>query len=195
MPRTAKRKRVVSGRLVRFAVTLVAATPMGIVGQDGQSGCSDAVQGDLGGYVGRWQVESVFRASASAWATTRATVTITSELTGCLLREDYQGDRFGKPYAYLALWGANGLDPVRYQRVFAHSQHGLLTLRQGWFVGDTLVLRSTTRVRGIDVLEEDRISRPTVSGFTLSNRRSTDGGRSWITTRRSRYVRKPEGGA
>ena len=186
------------GRVMRRAagcgiVALVWA-PVSAVAQQSQPDCSGTVAAQFGGYLGRWRVESQFRGANGQWEGSTAVATMTAELSGCLLREEYSGSRFGEPYAYVALWGANGLAPTEYQRTFAHSQHGLLTLRQGRFVGDTLVLRSTTRVRGTDVMEEDRITRPTSSTFVLTNRRSTDGGASWTMTRRSEYFRFPEGG-
>ena len=176
-------------RLALCAISLVASLTSTARGQGLRSTCADAVQEQFGGFLGSWRVETVFRAGDSAWDSTTATATITSELSGCLLREEYRGERSGEPYTYVALWGVNGLEPASYQRTFAHSQHGLLILREGGFVGDTLVLRSTTDVRGQAILEEDRITRPTSSGFALINRRSTDGGGLWITTRRSHYVR------
>ncbi|MGD8278264.1 MAG: hypothetical protein PVH00_09575 [Gemmatimonadota bacterium] len=178
-----------SGRLVLLAFPFLATLPAPVPAQVRSSACEDAVRERLGAFEGRWRVEAVFRAGESAWDSTTAVATITPELSGCLLREEYRGTRYGEPYAYIALWGANGLEDAPYQRTFAHSQHGLLTLRAGDFTGDTLVLRSTTLVRGQAILEEDRITRPTASRFTLINRRSTDDGATWTTTRRAVYVR------
>ena len=168
---------------------LALAMPSGAAGQAASPSCGDAARGRLGDFEGTWRVTAVFRAGDASWDSTSATATITPELSGCLLREDYRGERFGESYSYVALWGANGLDGAPYQRTFAHSQHGLLILREGDFAGDTLVLRSKVMVRGQEIVEEDRVSRPTSSSFSLINRRSTDGGATWTTTRRSTYVR------
>ena len=179
----------VRSRVATCWITCLAFGPSVLLAQGSRFDCSRAAQDGLGGFVGQWQVETLFRAGNSAWDSTAAVATIRSELSGCLLREEYRGERSGEPYSYVALWGANGLGDTPYQRAFAHSQHGLLVLRSGDFVGDTLVLRSITEVRGQEVLEEDRITRPTLASFELVNRRSADGGGTWVVTRRSLYSR------
>jgi len=143
--------------------------------------CADTVHRYLGSFIGTWEVRSLFRSGPEAWDSTRGTVVIAPDLDGCLLREEYVGRRYGKPYHYIALWGANGMDG-RIQRTFAHSQHGYLGIRSGDFVADTLVLQGSTMVRGTEIIEQDRITRPVDERFERLTRRSSDGGKTWRVT-------------
>lgn len=157
-----------------------------------QAVCANDIAGRLGFLVGSWRVESAFRTPEATWDSTTGAARIRPDLSGCLLREEYEGQRFGEPYSQVALWSVSGFEPTPYQRVFAHSQHGLLVLRQGRFHGDTLVLRSETVVSDRRITEEDRITRSSDSAFEFINRRSIDDGVTWTITRRALYVR--EGG-
>ncbi|NOT09618.1 MAG: hypothetical protein HOP28_15610 [Gemmatimonadales bacterium] len=146
--------------------------------------CPDTVQRRLGSLAGVWEVQAVFRRGPTAWDSTSATVTITPELGGCLMREHFVGTRYGSPYEYLALWGANGGAELPIQRTFVHSQHGLLGVSAGRFHGDTLVFQQRNIVRGTTVLEEGRFSGIAQPGFTIVDRRTTDDGATWIVTAR-----------
>jgi len=150
--------------------------------------CADTLGASLGAFAGEWNVQALFRAGASAVDTTSATASITTDLDGCLLREEYRGTRYREPYASLAYWGANGPDGARIQRIFAHAGHGILSLSSGGWVGDTLVLEDSFMLRGERVRQQVRVSRPARSGFTLVGRRSTDDGASWTVTLDARYT-------
>jgi hypothetical protein len=106
------------------------------------------------------------------------------------LREDYQGTRYGEPYDFLALWGANGQPENRIQRFFSHSLHGIFGLASGGFKGDTLVLNESITVNNQPLLLQYRFTRPVDGGFSQLNRRSTDGGANWIVTLRATYRRR-----
>jgi hypothetical protein len=105
------------------------------------------------------------------------------------MRQDYQGTRYGEPYAYLALWGANGLPEGRIQRFFTHSLHGIFDLAAGMFHRDTLVLESRLVVQGRPLIQQVRVTRPVANVFTQSDRRSTDGGATWTETLQATYRR------
>ncbi|MEZ4584873.1 MAG: hypothetical protein R2909_00525 [Gemmatimonadales bacterium] len=151
--------------------------------------CADSVASALGALRGEWEVEAHFRDGPDRWDSTRAVSSIRPDLQGCLLREDYRGTRYGEPYAFLALWGANGLPDGRIQRFFSHSRHGILGLASGDFRGDTLVLEERLTLRGRPLIQQVLVTRLTAEGFRQVNRRSTDEGRSWTETLRAVYRR------
>lgn len=163
------------------------ATPLSLAGQ--HSSCADSVQRALGVLLGEWQVRAIFRASATAQDTTLASAVVTSDLDGCVLRETYHGTRYGEPYDYLALWGANGDSTAPIQRFFVHSQHGIFGVASGAFHGDTLVLQELITVGGKPVIQDKRFSRPSGGRFVQVDRRSTDGGASWTVTLWAEYRR------
>lgn len=162
--------------------------PSQLTAQSTPFSCADTVQQALGGFAGSWKVEAIFRAG-EGWDSTNATSRFTPDLNGCLLREDYRGTRYGEPYQFLALWGANGMPDGRIQRFFSHSQHGILGVASGGFQGDTLILDDNIRLNGNPVLQQYRFTRPDSRMFSQVNRRSTDGGASWIVTLRATYRR------
>ena len=155
------------------------------------SPCADTVRTTLGAFAGHWRVQAFFRTSTGAWDTTRAESSIAPDLGGCVMREDYRGTRYGEPYSYLALWGANGWPEARIQRCFVHAGHGILGVSAGSFTGDTLVLEQRFTLRGIPVIEQSLFSRPTARGFTQRSRRSNDGGTTWIETQGATFRPAP----
>jgi hypothetical protein len=151
--------------------------------------CADTVEAALGAYRGTWHVQALFRSRGGTWDTTQATSTFTPDLSGCVLRQDYHGGRYGEAYSYLALWGANGLPDARIQRVFTHSLHGIIGLAAGGFRGDTLTLESRLVVQGRPLIQQVRLTRPQAGEFAQFDRRSTDGGVTWTETLRATYRR------
>jgi len=167
---------------------LCLAGPRSSVAQAAFS-CADTVEAALGAYRGTWQVVALFRTGSGTWDTTQATATFSPDLTGCVLRQDYRGRRYGEPYQYLALWGANGFPEARIQRFFAHSLHGIFDLAAGGFRGDTLLLESRLTVQGRPLVQQVRLTKPVAGTFTQTDRRSTDGGATWTETLRAAYRR------
>ena len=154
--------------------------------------CADTTSRSLGFLVGEYGASATFRAGAAAWDSTRATVSITRELGGCVLREHFRGTRYGAPYEYLALWSANGGAAAPLQRAFVHSQHGLLGVSAGRIVGDSLVLEDSAFVRGRWIHQQVVLWRADPAGTMLrsENRRSEDARASWFPTQRTRYERQ-----
>jgi hypothetical protein len=152
--------------------------------------CIEDVRRMLGAFVGRWTVHTAYRTGTATLDSSLAAATIEPELGGCILREVYHGRRFGKPFAFVALWGVHGgTQALPVQRTYVHSQHGLLTLSEGsWNAdGDTLTLKDSAMVRGQWVEQQTVVSRPSGGAFVIEGRRSEDGGRTWIMTQQSRY--------
>lgn len=187
-PATLKRTPIRLG----VGLTLLICGGVQSVSAQAPSACDGEAMRRLRAFEGDWQVDATFRVNDAESDSITATATISRVLSGCLLREEYSGTRYGEPYSYIALWGGNGPVESPYQRTFAHSQHGYLELRQGTFAGDTLTFRSETKVRGQAILQEDRFTAPDAAGFTMLNRRSADGGHTWTVTRRALY-RRPAG--
>jgi hypothetical protein len=105
--------------------------------------------------------------------------------------EHFAGRRGGEAFETVALWGTSGGLDHPIQRVFAHSQHGLLGLSEGRWnaAGDTLTLADSALVRGTWIQERHVVSRPRGGVFSAEGRRSEDGGRTWTITLRARYTR------
>jgi hypothetical protein len=127
-----------------------------------------------------------------AWDSTTATVTVTRDLDGCVLREHFRGTRYGAPYEYLALWSANGGASAPVQRFFVHSQHGILVLSNGRRSGDSLVVGDSVFVRGRWIYQETVLWREhaDVTVLLSESRRSEDGRATWFPTQRMRYERR-----
>jgi hypothetical protein len=170
------------------ALTLVAAN-RGAAQPAAAFSCADTVEAALGPYRGGWRVTALFRTGPGTWDSTQARSTFSSELGGCLLRQDYRGRRDGEAYEYLALWGANGLPQARIQRFFAHSLHGIFDLAAGTFRGDTLILESRLMVQGRPLIQQVRVTRPRDGTFSQLDRRSVDGELTWTETFRATYRR------
>jgi hypothetical protein len=181
---------------LRHLAWLIVTAPALCLAQGVTHGsCVAATTRDLAMFVGEYDVRAAFRAGPTAWDSSAARSTFRAELGGCLVRENFAGLRYGEPYAYTALWGTSGTAPHTIQRVFVHSQHGLLVLSAGAWnaTGDSLVVDDSSFVRGAWVRERSVLSRPGPDGFTAVNWRSEDGGKSWFPTFRARYVRRRSG--
>jgi hypothetical protein len=156
--------------------------------------CADTTNRVLGFLVGEYTARAAFR-GPTAWDLSSATVTVTRDLDGCVLREHFRGTRYGASYEYLALWSANGGASTPVQRFFVHSQHGILVLSGGRRSGDSLVVGDSVFLRGRWVYQEVALWREHADGTVLlsESRRSEDGRASWFATQRVRYVRRAGG--
>jgi hypothetical protein len=140
--------------------------------------------------VGNWTVETEFRTGAAGWQRTDARSSFELDLRGCVLVERYSGTREGRPFDILGVMGVNG-DGPRIQRVWAHSQHGLLTLYAGDVRDGELVLDATVAVRGEPLMLRLVYTDVGPDGFRFESLRSTDGGTTWAVTWRAKYQRQP----
>ena len=154
--------------------------------------CADTTSRALGFLVGEYSASASFRAGPTAWDSTTATVTIARDLEGCVLREQFRGTRYGAPYEYLALWSANGGATMPVQRLFVHSQHGILVLSAGSRTGDSLVVGDSVFLRGRWVFQQVVLWPERTAGTVLrsESRRSEDGRATWFITQRMRYQRR-----
>lgn len=157
--------------------------------------CADTTTRVLGFLGGDYTANAAFRTGPTAWDSTTATVSITRDLDGCVLREHFRGTRYGAPYEYLALWSANGGATTPVQRFFVHSQHGILVLSGGRRSGDSLVVGDSVFLRGRWVFQDVVLWREGAGGTVLrsESRRSEDGRATWFLTQRMRYERRVVG--
>lgn len=134
----------------------------------------------------------VFRSGPDQRDTTRARARFSPALGGCLVRERFRGRRDGQPYEYEALWGTSGSPDRPIQRIFAHSQHGLLGLSEGrWNVAaDTLVVEDSALVGGTWIYQRYVASRPGPKGFVAIGLRSEDARHTWVETSRAQFTRR-----
>jgi hypothetical protein len=150
--------------------------------------CADTTSRVLGFMIGEYSVDAVFRTGAAAWDSSKAAVSITPDLGGCVLREHFVGTRYGSAYEYLATWSAHGGAAAPVQRTFVHSQHGLLSLSNGTVVADTIVLEDSAFVRGKWIYQRALLWRSSGGDLRNESRRSEDGRATWFVTQRFRYV-------
>jgi len=153
--------------------------------------CVDSTRRWLGPLAGAYRVQTAAGPGASGWDSTTARARFGWQLGGCLMVEHFAGRRGGEAFETVALWGTSGGLDHPIQRVFAHSQHGLLGLSEGRWnaAGDTLTLADSALVRGTWIQERHVVSRPRGGVFSAEGRRSEDGGRTWTITLRARYTR------
>jgi hypothetical protein len=78
------------------------------------------------------------------------------------------------------------------QRLFVHSQHGLLGISEGdWNAArDSLIVEDSVLVRGQWIRQRNVMTRPAAGRFTVEGWRSEDGGKTWFLTNRARYSRR-----
>jgi hypothetical protein len=153
--------------------------------------CVDSTRRWLGPFAGDYRVQTGTGTGASAGDSTMARARFGWELGGCLMAEHFDGQRGGEAYETVALWGTSGSLDHPIQRVFAHSQHGLLGLSEGRWnaAGDTLTLADSAFVRSQWIQERYVVTRPRDGVFMAEGRRSQDGGKTWTTTLHARYTR------
>lgn len=178
--------------LIVLLLPLAALTLSADKGHGPAATCATDVQRALGVFLGDYEVRAAFRAGPVAWDSSLARSNFAWDLDGCVLMERFDGLRFGQPYRYLSIWGAEGDTARPIQHIFVHSQHGVLSLSQGnWNpAGDTLIVEDSAFVRGGWVHERHVMSRPASGRFVTEGRRSENGGRTWFPTSHLRYLRR-----
>jgi hypothetical protein len=153
--------------------------------------CVDSTRRVLGPFAGEYDVRAAFRNGPARWDSSAAHSRFAWEFGGCLMREDFSGSRFDEPYQYIAIWGTSGVAPQRVQRIFVHSQHGLLGLSEGGWnaAGDSLIVEDSAFIRGQWIRQRNVLSRPREGSFVSQSWRSEDEGHTWFLTQRAQYVR------
>lgn len=124
--------------------------------------------------VGEWKVRSNFRTSRrdNKWEKTEATSVIKQRFKECVYEELLTGERNGRPHQLLGLYSYNNLSD-KLQWVGGHSEHGVLTLYEGEFVDDELILEYSMMLRS-RLIHFRIVITKTREGFDLRSERSSD---------------------
>jgi hypothetical protein len=76
------------------------------------------------------------------------------------------------------------------QRSWSDSEHGLLVLYEGYRSGNEIILETEILLEGKSVKLRNAFLEISENSFNLESGRSTDGGKTWITVTRLKYIRK-----
>ena len=139
---------------------------------------------------GDWEVKLNSRLGDGKWEETTATSQIKRDLSGCILIERLLGSRQNRPFHVLSLFAFDN-NSKRLQYLLSDSEHGLLALFQGRkFGGEILLELELVRGDGTRVTIRRSYSEIKKDSFSLENKHSGDGGKSWLTVMRAQYGRK-----
>lgn len=161
-----------------FTLLLLAAGAAGQETRD-EPGCASDAGRKLDFLIGDWQVTSKYRVGSDPdrWEKTDGRASLEHVFGGCLVRERLETERGGRPLTVIALYSYNNISD-KYQWLFAHSEHGVLSLFEGGLEKGVFTLKNSLEVRGRVMLFE-RVLRETKNGFEMIARRSFDGGKTW----------------
>ena len=124
------------------------------------------------------------------WEDTSATSEIKRDLQGCLLSERLAGSRQKRPFHVWSLFAFDNHSKLL-QQVLTDSEHGLLSMFQGGKNQDEVDFDlPLTRDDGSKWLVRRSYFAVTQNSFTVENKHSQDGGKSWRVVVKARYVRK-----
>ena len=121
---------------------------------------------------GRSKVTSVRAAGTTNGKPTEATSVIRQRFKDCVYEELLTGTRNERPHQLLGLYSYNNLSD-KLQWVGGHSEHGVLTLYEGDFVDDELILEYSMMLRSRLIYFRIVITK-TRDGFDLRSERSSD---------------------
>ena len=161
--------------LAALLITLLLST--NFAGQSpavDEPGCATEQSKSLNFLVGTWKVRSNFRVSRSEnkWETTEAVSRISHLFENCIYQEILTGKRDDRPHQFTGLFSYNNLSN-KLQWAGGHSEHGVLTLYEGNFVDDELVLESQLFLRS-NLVYFRIVFTKTETGFNVRSERSRD---------------------
>ena len=140
--------------------------------------------------IGNWAVTTELRLSAQGpWEKSSGTSIIKKVVGETIIEEDYIGTHQGKTYFTRSMFAVNNMT-LRYQLVFADSDHGVMIDYEGEerdssFIFDktwTYANQSTVKLRTVYTI----ISK---NEFRIENMRMPQGTAAWDTTGRKKYTR------
>jgi len=139
-------------------------------------GCASKEGEKLSFLVGNWKVKSKCR-RGKTWEETTGTANFKFLFDDCLLPEKLSVKRDGKPLTVLAMYPYNNFTKS-YQWMFAHSEHGLMSLFEGGLKEDKFTLENSLDLGGRRILFRRLLSKKE-KGFELIAKRSFDQGKTW----------------
>jgi hypothetical protein len=152
-------------------------------------GCATEEGKKLSFLLGNWKVKSKFRVgnNPDKWEETVGTAKINFLFDNCLVQEKLDIKRDGRPLTVISMYSYNNFTN-NYQWIFAHSEHGLLTLFEGELNNGKFILKNSLEIQGRTILFERHLVE-TKNGFDLTARRSFDNGKTWRTDWYLEYYR------
>lgn len=142
-------------------------------------GCSTKEGQKLNFLIGNWKVKSKFRKGSNPdkWEETDGKSKIKYLFNECLAQEKLDVKRDGRPLTLITMYSYNNFTQ-KYQWMFAHSEHGLLSLFEGKLKDDKFNLKNSLELGTRKILFERHLSK-TKKGFQLIAKRSFDNGKTW----------------
>jgi hypothetical protein len=178
--------------VVIFTGLIISSGTYGQTPNRDEVGCATKEGQELSFLVGDWKVRSKFRTGSNPdkWEETNGTSSFKFLFDKCLLREKLSIRRGDRPLTVLAMYSYNNISR-NYQWMFAHSEHGVLSLFEGPLTGNKFTLKNSLEVGGRKFLFERRLTK-TRNGFELIAKRSFDNGKTWRNDWFLNYYRKKE---
>jgi hypothetical protein len=160
-----------------------------IVRQENTTPCYHKEREALDFLIGDWHVDVNVRLADGTWEHSSATSQIKPDLSGYLLSDRFTGTRAGHSFTALALMAFTNTSK-KLQRAWSDSEHGLLVLYEGYRSGNEIILETEILLEGKSVKLRNAFLEISENSFNLESGRSTDGGKTWITVTRLKYIRK-----
>ena len=141
--------------------------------------------------TGDWAVTTELRLSAQGpWEKSGGTSVIKKVVGATIIEEDYSGTHQGKAYFTRSMFAVNNLN-LKYQLIFADSDHGVMIDYEGEGVDSTFIFdkiwvyanQSTVKLRTVYTM----ISK---NEFKIENMRMPQGTTVWDVTGRKYYKRQ-----
>ncbi len=139
--------------------------------------------------AGEWTVEANRRlAKDGPWDKSTGSSKFEKVVGQSIFQEDHTGTKQGRDFI-VRTWLANDNRTKLYQRVSVDSDHGVLSLFEGNFSGDTLALFNQLKLPDQVIHLRHQYIIVSQDKFIFESARSTDGGRNWDMTSRLYYER------
>ncbi|NNE97915.1 MAG: DUF1579 family protein, partial [Pyrinomonadaceae bacterium] len=162
-----------------FAVILILSLNLYSQNPDNSArGCVTEEGKQLNFLIGSWKVKGKNRLRGSdKWEEYVGSSKIKFVYDQCLAAEKLLIKREGRPLTITALYSYNNI-AKKYQWVFAHSEHGLLSMYEGPLENNKFAFSYAFEIGERRIMFKRELTRLT-SGFEMVASRSTDGGTTW----------------
>lgn len=194
MPIAGMLKYTSSMRILISALLLIMLTPAAVplAAQGGPPPCEQPAFAHLRPLAGTWTVQARTRLSRDAkdWEESAGQARIELLMRDCALLERYESTRRGRPYEGLRLFAVKA-EGQRVQMVITDSEHGPLFLYEGEAAAGELNFYTSVTTPAGPVRLRLRYSEIGPDRFVAESQRSVDEGKTWDTTSRSEYRRRP----
>lgn len=140
---------------------------------------------------GAWEVVSEKRVSfdEEKWEESKGTANWTWILDGCVLQERWSGTLDGKPLEWIQLFAYNHREQ-KWEQGMIDWAHGNLITSDGYYQEGKLVFTTPHMRRGKLLIDKTTIEKMTGDRVNWTIKTSLDGGETWHTFWKMRYIRK-----